>query len=84
MADDWIVLHLYGHVSGEKGRQVDQVVVGQVSIWCPAVAGMEHALLNKQSGPARVGFLGGDSWTSICEHDRGFIKPVADTFRMIG
>ena len=49
------------------------------------IAGMEHTLLDKQRGPARVGFLRGDSGAAACRQlDRGLIKPVAAVSRMIG
>ena len=84
LADDWIVFHLYGHVAGEQGGQVGQIVAGQLGIRGAAIAGMEHTLLNQQRGPARVGFLHDDSRVAACQFDRGLIKPVADVSRMIG
>ena len=82
--DDWIVFHLYGHVAGEQGGQVGQVVAGQVGIRSAIMTRMKHALLNKQCRPARVGFLRGDSLSAAFQRDRGLIKPVAAASRMIG
>ena len=84
IADDSIVFHLYGHVAGEQGGQVGQVLAGQVGMRGAVIAGMEHTLLDKQRGPARVGFLRGDSLFAACQCDRGLIKPVAEVSLMIG
>ena len=85
IADDSIVFHLYGHIAGEQGGQVGQVLAGQVGMRGAAIAGMELTLLDKQRGPARVGFLRGDSGAAACRQlDRGLIKPVAAVSRMIG